>query len=207
MKRSGIRELPDVAREVLNFARNDQGFAVQAALLCASSTKACGQGFFACARSSKPCRDISRRRRARKKLRRGGPVADASEQKSCAKSVKPCRSSKGPGSYSSSAHSRASELGERGATARRCRKVRRRWRAQDRRAQSSQEKPHRVTANGQVFPFARGSCASGLGQARGKTCPPAWSAISPRASGAPRSGWPAAIGSIEHWCPESGLAG
>ncbi|HRF73708.1 MAG TPA: hypothetical protein PL117_13120 [Accumulibacter sp.] len=65
MKKSGIRELPDLAREALNFARNDQGFAVQAALLCASSTKACGQGFIACARSSAPCRDIARLRRSR----------------------------------------------------------------------------------------------------------------------------------------------
>ena len=120
MKKRVKRKLPDLAREVLNFARNDQSFGVQASLPCGSSTKACGQGFLACARRSKPCRDTSRRRRSRNMLRRCGPVADASEQKAGAKSVKPCRLSTGPRSYSSSAHSRANEtgrIGERGRTA------------------------------------------------------------------------------------------
>ena len=102
MKKRVKRKLPDLACEVLNFARNDQSFAVQASLPCASSTKACGQGFVAGARSSKPCRDTSWLRCSGKKLRRCVPVADASEQKAGAKSVKPCRLSKRPRSYSSS---------------------------------------------------------------------------------------------------------
>lgn len=119
------RELLDLAREVLSCTRKDQSFTAQAALLCASSKKACGRGFFSRARRSKPCRDTSPLRRSRKKLRRCGRVADARVQKPGAKGEKPCRkggkpcpSSKGTRACSSSACSRASEAGAQEATGR-----------------------------------------------------------------------------------------
>jgi len=96
MKNSIKCKLRDLARKALYFARKDQSLAVQASLPCAPSTRACGQGFLPCPRSSEPCRDSSPWRRSSRKLRCGTHRADERRSKACPNSKGACASSKMP---------------------------------------------------------------------------------------------------------------